>query len=80
MNVAVEWGDTGNGPGFSDYVGPAGFKAVVPKPKGNEWPELKSGQEALHDYEPSEDTPPHRMHTDPPCTTCGEPKRSPDHR
>lgn len=31
-----------------------------------------------HDYEASE-TPPHKMHTDPPCT-CGEPKKSPVHK
>lgn len=45
MNVAVEWGDTGNGPGFSGYVGPGAFVAVVPVPKGNEWPVLRSAQE-----------------------------------
>lgn len=62
--------------GMDDY---GAFVVTVPKPKGTEWPVLKSGQQASHEYEASEHTPPHRMHTDPPCT-CGEAKNHPDHK
>lgn len=30
-----------------------------------------------HDYEPSDQT--HRMHTDPACAACGQPKNSRGH-
>lgn len=49
------------------------------KPIDVEWPVLKSAQESVHEYAPSEDTAPHGTHTDPPCQ-CGLSKNHPDHK